>query len=114
MPDLTSMPPQPINAATLASPPPRQPRGTSTKSGSAQFGGMTIADIEGGAALIGVSLGTLAGAGPGTSGPNVHVVLKASSRERALEVLKSTYDEVAANTESGPVLLHFSSADLMR
>jgi hypothetical protein len=47
MPDLTSMPPQPINAATLASPPPRQPRGTSTKSGSAQFGGMTIADIEG-------------------------------------------------------------------
>jgi hypothetical protein len=81
---------------------------------SGSFSGMTVEDIEGGAALIGVSLGTLSGADPGTSGPNVHVVLKASSKERALEVLQATCEELRANPEAGPVLLHFSSADLMR
>jgi hypothetical protein len=79
---------------------------------------MSINDINGGAALIGISMGTMNGAAEGESGPNVHVVLKASSRQRAIQVMRETLQELEASSATAragdPVFLHFSTYDLMR
>jgi hypothetical protein len=81
---------------------------------------MTVDGISGGAALIGISQGTLASDPEGkVSGPNVHVVIKASSRLRLKEFLKEALahnDKVmksSPETKDQSVFLHLSTHYLM-
>ena len=81
---------------------------------------MTIDGIQGGAALIGISQGRLEGDKDGTnSGPNVHIVIKASSRLRLREFLIEAMDDNEAvmkrdrAAEREEVYLHISTHHLM-
>jgi hypothetical protein len=117
-------PPFPQSAAVLASPPPpttpvlaataidvNRPTSPTT---------MTVDGISGGAALIGISQGPLATDPSGElSGPNVHVVIKASSRLRLQEFLQEALDHNASVMANDPktkregVFLHLSTYNLM-
>lgn len=116
--------PLPQSVATLAGPPPptyppaQQELGVGNRLTSPTT--MTVEGISGGAALIGISQGPLASDPKGeVSGPNVHVVIKASSRLRLQEFLKEALAHNAEAMKSSPetktqsVFLHLSTHYLM-
>lgn len=115
--------PQPFAAANFTPPPPPStpaPAPSREARGQVTVSTMTIDGIQGGAALIGISQGPLEGDKEGTnSGPNVHIVIKASSRLRLREFLMEAMDDNEAvmksdrAAENEEVYLHISTHHLM-
>lgn len=116
MPDPTPAP-APLLVSTKKAPPPPVGPPAQHSSSAYSFTSMSIDGVDGGAALIGISMSET---DDRDNGRNVHVVLKSSSRNRLTEVLERALADLKGlrtgdvRDNEDPVYLHLSLDYLMK